>query len=431
MESGVKVQASFKRFSCSSIILAALLCAPFASHAQEAWFKTGTGLGVEKPRIAVADFAPRADNAKPHATLFTQVVRDDLSFSGIIDLVSPSFYPAASSLRSQRTPETHLDRSSPQRQFRRLRQSHRILHRSRHPRLDVRRPQPLQRTRRRQGLSRRSHRRAGPQIRSPVRRRNHLQTFRRLPRRGGNANCLHQLAHRHQRTLGHGLRRRQPAPTHSLRSISLTPRWSPDASRIAFTCFAPANSVVSARSACTPSTPTSSSLSRATEAPTPLPPGLPTARRLCSRPPCRAIPRSTSPTPAAIAPSASPLQLRRRHFSPPGIPKPARPSPSSAIAAAFRSSTDEFRRHQHPENRSPRHGLRHRSRLVSQRTAPRLQLAPPLRQLRHLRHGRRHRAASSNSPATPAATNAPAGPPTAATSSSNPPAPAPAKSGPC
>jgi TolB protein len=36
-------------------------------------------------------------------------------------------------------------------------------------------------------------------------------------------------------------------PLTLLRSISLTPRWSPDASRIAFTCFAPANGLVSAQ----------------------------------------------------------------------------------------------------------------------------------------------------------------------------------------
>ena len=59
------------------------------------WFRTGTGLGVEKPRVAVADFAARADAAKPHSTLFTQVVRDDLGFSGILELVSPSFLPTS------------------------------------------------------------------------------------------------------------------------------------------------------------------------------------------------------------------------------------------------------------------------------------------------------------------------------------------------
>ena len=70
-----------------------LLFAGRAAAQKEDWFRTGTGLGVEKPRVAVADFAPRADNAKSHSQLFTQVVRDDLQFSGILDLVSPSFYP--------------------------------------------------------------------------------------------------------------------------------------------------------------------------------------------------------------------------------------------------------------------------------------------------------------------------------------------------
>ena len=34
-------------------------------------------------------------------------------------------------------------------------------------------------------------------------------------------------------------------PLTSLKTISLTPRWSPDASRIAFTCFAPSHGIVS------------------------------------------------------------------------------------------------------------------------------------------------------------------------------------------
>src|SRR5260370_17556592 len=73
-------------FTFSLLLLAA------GANAQD-WFRTGTGLGVEKPRVAAADFAARADNAKSHSQLFTQVVRDDLQFSGILDLVSPSFYP--------------------------------------------------------------------------------------------------------------------------------------------------------------------------------------------------------------------------------------------------------------------------------------------------------------------------------------------------
>jgi TolB protein len=55
--------------------------------------KIATGLGQTKMRVAIADFAPRSDAAKSHSTLFTQVVREDLQFSGILDLPSPSFYP--------------------------------------------------------------------------------------------------------------------------------------------------------------------------------------------------------------------------------------------------------------------------------------------------------------------------------------------------
>src|ERR1700680_68771 len=82
----------FKRFKYISLILLAMSFVPHAARAQD-WIKTGTGLGLEKPRLAVADFAPRVAPAKNHSALFTQVVRDDLQFSGILDFVSPSFYP--------------------------------------------------------------------------------------------------------------------------------------------------------------------------------------------------------------------------------------------------------------------------------------------------------------------------------------------------
>src|SRR5215470_7984295 len=63
------------------------------SAAAQDWVRTGTGLGLAKPRVAVAEFGPRSDSAKSHATIFAQVVRDDLQFSGILELASPSFYP--------------------------------------------------------------------------------------------------------------------------------------------------------------------------------------------------------------------------------------------------------------------------------------------------------------------------------------------------
>ena len=85
---------SLRLLRCSLLLAVAALVFDSSSAAQE-WFRTGTGLGVEKPRVAVADFAARAETAKAHSTLFTQVVRDDLSFSGILDLVSPSFLPSS------------------------------------------------------------------------------------------------------------------------------------------------------------------------------------------------------------------------------------------------------------------------------------------------------------------------------------------------
>jgi TolB protein len=71
--------------------LAALL-APCSAAAQD-WFRTGTGLGVAKPRVAVADFVPRTTQANPLANLFSTVLRNDLEYSGIVDLASKSFYP--------------------------------------------------------------------------------------------------------------------------------------------------------------------------------------------------------------------------------------------------------------------------------------------------------------------------------------------------
>jgi len=75
-------------FICGSICL--LSTAP--ASAQD-WFKTGTGLGVSKARVGVADFAAKDTPSQPLATLFSDVVRTDLDYSGILDLVSKSYNP--------------------------------------------------------------------------------------------------------------------------------------------------------------------------------------------------------------------------------------------------------------------------------------------------------------------------------------------------
>jgi TolB protein len=74
-----------------AVALAALLVS-FPATAQD-WFKTGTGLGVTKARLAVPDTAARSAFAQPLPKTFHDVLWADLDFSGILDLVSPSFYP--------------------------------------------------------------------------------------------------------------------------------------------------------------------------------------------------------------------------------------------------------------------------------------------------------------------------------------------------
>jgi TolB protein len=75
------------------IVLLALLSGGKAV-AQD-WIRTGTGLGVEKVRLAVPDF--KASTADPHNTALLKIFNDtfwnDLDNSGVVELVSKSFYP--------------------------------------------------------------------------------------------------------------------------------------------------------------------------------------------------------------------------------------------------------------------------------------------------------------------------------------------------
>jgi TolB protein len=59
------------------------------------WVKTGTSLGVEKVRLAVPDFKPASADAQNAALLktFNDTLWNDLDVSGVVELVSKSFYP--------------------------------------------------------------------------------------------------------------------------------------------------------------------------------------------------------------------------------------------------------------------------------------------------------------------------------------------------
>jgi TolB protein len=58
------------------------------------WIRTGTGLGVEKVRLAVTDFPLNGDaQSASLRTTFNEVLWSDLTQAGIFDMVSKSFYP--------------------------------------------------------------------------------------------------------------------------------------------------------------------------------------------------------------------------------------------------------------------------------------------------------------------------------------------------
>jgi TolB protein len=81
-----------RRFSFS--ILAILFLVVSVSFAQD-WVRTGSGLGVEKVRLAVPDFKPSNGDPQNAALLktFDDTFWNDLDNSGVVELVSKSFYP--------------------------------------------------------------------------------------------------------------------------------------------------------------------------------------------------------------------------------------------------------------------------------------------------------------------------------------------------
>ena len=76
-------------------ILLILLCSLVGPALAQDWVKTGTSLGVEKVRLAVPDFKASATDPQSAALLktFNDTLWNDLDVSGVVELVSKSFYP--------------------------------------------------------------------------------------------------------------------------------------------------------------------------------------------------------------------------------------------------------------------------------------------------------------------------------------------------
>jgi TolB protein len=243
------VEASLSPTIRAILVSCALLCSAVFANAQQeqGWFRTGTGLGVEKPRIAVPDFASKSDEAKAHSALFTNVVRDDLSFSGILDLVSPSFYPIQpltqpGELRNLTWSDAPLNSNFVAFGYLTETSTEVVIYGWMY---DVRNPST-------QAVVGKVYR--GAPTDAQVRKFAHQFADEIVNKLSGGASSIAstQIAFISARS-GHKELwmmdydgSNQHALT-SLGSISLTPRWAPDASRIAFTCFAPSNGVISAQ----------------------------------------------------------------------------------------------------------------------------------------------------------------------------------------
>jgi TolB protein len=236
------------KVKCLGSFFILLVCSLFAKPAAgQDWFRTAIGMDAHKPVVAIADFGPRSEIAKGHASLFTQVVRGDLQFCGILDLASPSFYPPqAPTVPAELKNAPWIDPPTNANflGFGNLSESsaevaiEAWLY-------DVRSPSS-------QAVVGKVYR--GAPTDALVRKFAHQFADEIISKLSGGLPGVAstQIAFVSSRTgvkeiwvMDYdGANQRQLT---SLRSISLTPRWSPDASRIAFTCFAPYSGVTSAQ----------------------------------------------------------------------------------------------------------------------------------------------------------------------------------------
>jgi TolB protein len=226
------------------LLLGVILCASRTTLAQD-WVRAGTGLGMEKPRIAVADFAARNDATKNHSQLFTQVVRDDLQFSGILDLVSPSFYPQqVPTVPGELKNQAWIDQPANANlvAFGNLTETT--------AEVEIQAWLYDVRSTSNQAMIGKVYR--GAATDAQVRKFAHQFADEIISRLSGGLPGIAstQIAFVSSRT---GTKEiwvmdydgANQHPLTALHTISLTPRWSPDASRIAFTCFEPSHGIVS------------------------------------------------------------------------------------------------------------------------------------------------------------------------------------------
>lgn len=221
---------------CTALSIAA---APPA--AAQDWFKTGTGLGVSKARVAAPDLPTRTPDAQPFEKTFHDVLWADLDYCGLLELVSPSFYPMK--IPGQPSELNAADWSNAPANTYMLAYGNMSVESSNLAVAgylsDVHNPAApvaLQKIYR------------GAATDADARRLAHQFADDIVSRLSGGLPGIAQtkIAYVNSKTgnkeiwvMDYDGANQGPA-TH-LKTISLTPRWSPDATRIAFTCFVPYN----------------------------------------------------------------------------------------------------------------------------------------------------------------------------------------------
>lgn len=237
-----------KQFFATVAITALFLIAALPAAAQgQDWFKTGTGLGITKARVAVPDTAARSSFTQPLPKTFHDVLWADLDYSGILDLVSPSFYPlqspgqpselnapawAAAPANAYMVAYGNMTTDGNSLSFAGYLS-------------DVHNPQapPVLQKIYRGAVTDPDARRLAHQFADDI-----------IAYLGGGQSGIAQTQIAYVSARGGNKEiwvmdydgANQHGVTH-LKSISLTPRWSPDATRIAFTCYVPFRSVTSAQ----------------------------------------------------------------------------------------------------------------------------------------------------------------------------------------
>ena len=83
---------SGKRICCLALLSLLALLGSRNTGAQTDLIRTGTGIGMERTRLAVSSFSSPSENAEL-MRVFDDTLWNDLDYSGILDLAPKSFYP--------------------------------------------------------------------------------------------------------------------------------------------------------------------------------------------------------------------------------------------------------------------------------------------------------------------------------------------------